>query len=75
MDRLDTQRLLEPFRDPKRQASKANTRCVFRLLSRIEDSLGLEKQCPFPGPIASGGKNEEIPQLGGLHHRYEPIAA
>jgi hypothetical protein len=37
--------------------------------------LGLDKQCPFPRPVSSIGKIVEIPQLGGLHHRYERIAA
>ena len=37
--------------------------------------LGLDKQCPFPRPASSIGKIVEIPQLGGLHHRYERIAA
>jgi len=37
--------------------------------------LGLDKQCPFPRPVSSIGKIVEIPQLDGLHHRYERIAA
>ena len=37
--------------------------------------VGLDKQCPFPRPVSSIGKIVEIPQLGGLHHRYERIAA
>jgi len=37
--------------------------------------LGLDKQCPFPRAVSSIGKIVEIPQLGGLHHRYERIAA
>src|SRR5262252_3890339 len=37
--------------------------------------LGLGKQCPFPRQVLSIGKVVAIPQLGGLHHRYERIAA
>ena len=37
--------------------------------------LGLEKQCPIPRQVSSIGKIIEIPQLGGLHHRYERVAA
>jgi hypothetical protein len=37
--------------------------------------LGLSKQCPFPRQLLSVGKVIAIPQLGGLHHRYERIAA
>jgi putative transposase len=37
--------------------------------------LGLKKECPFPRSVSSIGKITEIPQLGGLHHRYERLAA
>jgi transposase InsO family protein len=37
--------------------------------------LGLDKQCPFPRQVSSMGRIIEIPQLGGLHHRYERVAA
>ena len=37
--------------------------------------LGLDKQCPFPRQVSSIGTIIEIPQLGGLHHRYERLAA
>jgi len=37
--------------------------------------LGLDKQCPFPRQVSRIGRIGEIPQLGGLHHRYEHIAA
>jgi len=37
--------------------------------------LGLDKQCPIPRPVSSIGKIIKIPQLGGLHHRYERFAA
>jgi len=37
--------------------------------------LGLDKQCPFPRQASTVGRIIEIPQLGGLHHRYERVAA
>ncbi len=37
--------------------------------------LGLGKQCPFARQASSTGRIIEIPHLGGLHHRYERIAA
>jgi len=59
-----------------------NARHLRRTLSSYFDyyhgsrtHLGLDKQCPFPRPVSSIGKIVEIPQLGGLHHRYERIAA
>jgi len=39
--------------------------------------LSLEKDAPIPRPIAEGGDGRivAIPQVGGLHHRYERRAA
>src|SRR5215467_5413394 len=37
--------------------------------------LGLDKQCPFPRQVSSIGRIFAIAQLGGLHHRYERVAA
>jgi putative transposase len=37
--------------------------------------LGLSKQCPIPRQIMRKGRIIKIPQLGGLHHRYERMAA
>jgi putative transposase len=37
--------------------------------------LGLNKQYPFPRRVSSTGRIIEIPLLGGLHHRYERVAA
>jgi len=39
--------------------------------------LALGKDAPIPRPIASPsvGRVVAIPQLGGLHHRYESKAA
>jgi putative transposase len=37
--------------------------------------LGLDEQCPFSRRVSSMGRIVELPQLGGLHHRYERVAA
>jgi transposase InsO family protein len=42
---------------------------------RSRTPLGLEKQCPTLRQVSSIGKIIEIPQLGGLHHRFERVAA
>jgi transposase InsO family protein len=47
----------------------------FRYYHESRTHLGLGKQCPFPRLVSSAGRIVEIPQLEGLHHRYERIAA
>ncbi|MGH9631532.1 MAG: integrase core domain-containing protein [Bryobacteraceae bacterium] len=47
----------------------------FRYYHESRTHLALEKQCPFPRPVSSIGRIIQIPQLGGLHHRYERLAA
>jgi transposase InsO family protein len=47
----------------------------FRYYHESRTHLGLAKQCPIPRPVSSSGRIIQIPQLGGLHHRYERIAA
>jgi hypothetical protein len=37
--------------------------------------LGLPKQCPYARQVASVGRIVKIAHLGGLHHRYDRIAA
>ena len=37
--------------------------------------LGLDRQCPHARQVSSVGRIVKIPLLGGLHHRYERIAA
>jgi hypothetical protein len=37
--------------------------------------LARDKQCPLPRQPSTAGKIVKIPQLGGLHHRYERMAA
>ncbi len=61
-----------------------NERHLRRVLSsyvdyyhRIRMHLSLDKDCPDPRPIMPPriGKVIAIPQVGGLHHRYERLAA
>ena len=47
----------------------------FRYYHESRTHLSLAKQCPLPREALSVGKIVAIPQLGGLHHRYERIAA
>jgi len=47
----------------------------FTYYHRSRTHLGLDKQCPHSRQVASIGKIVKIPQLGGLHHRYERTAA
>src|SRR4051812_9427676 len=47
----------------------------FRYYHGSRTHLSLDKQCPIPRPISSAGRIVEIPQVGGLHHRYERVAA
>ena len=54
---------------------KRSLALYFRYYHGSRTHLGLGKQCPFPRPISSAGRIVEIPQLGGLHHRYDRVAA
>jgi putative transposase len=47
----------------------------FRYYHESRTHLGLGKECPSPRQVMSAGKIIAIPQLGGLHHRYERAAA
>ncbi|HVA77374.1 MAG TPA: hypothetical protein VNF27_05735 [Candidatus Binataceae bacterium] len=49
----------------------------FVYYQRSRTHLLLGKDCPEPRPIQPRGVGRivAIPQVGGLHHRYEPLAA
>ncbi len=47
----------------------------FRYYHGSRTHLALDKQCPLPRAVATNGRIVKIPQLGGLHHRYEHFAA
>ena len=47
----------------------------FRYYHQTRTHLSLDKQCPFPRETFKVGTIVAIPKLGGLHHRYERIAA
>lgn len=49
--------------------------CIDDLYHRSRTHLSLDKECPFTREVLEVGKIVAIPQLGGLHHRYERIAA
>jgi len=44
---------------------------------RTRTHLSLAKDCPDPRPIRHRGSGRvvAIPKIGGLHHRYERLAA
>jgi putative transposase len=61
-----------------------NERHLRRVLSsyidyyhRSRTHLSLDQDCPDPRPIQrrGGGKGVALPQVTGLHHRYERLAA
>jgi len=47
----------------------------FRYYHESRTHLSLDKDCPFPRDVLTEGKIVALPQLAGLHHRYERIAA
>ncbi len=47
----------------------------FRYYHESGTHLGLGKQCPFARQVSSASRIVEIPQVGGLHPRYERTAA
>jgi len=67
-----------------RNAKSGDERHLRRVLSsyvdyyqRTRTHLSLDKDCPDPRPITPPriGKVIAIPQVGGLHHRYQRLAA
>jgi putative transposase len=54
---------------------KRTLHCYFRYYHESRTHLSLGQQCPFPREVLDIGKIVAIPQLGGLHHRYERIPA
>ena len=54
---------------------KATLAAYFRYYHRSRPHLALDKQCPIQRQIMKHGVILKIPELGGLHHRYEGIAA
>jgi putative transposase len=47
----------------------------FAYYHRSRTHLGLAKDAPEPRPVMTHGEIIGIPQVGGLHHRYERLAA
>jgi transposase InsO family protein len=54
---------------------KRTLAAYFNYYHRSRPHLALEKQCPVERQIMQHGAVVKIPQVGGLHHRYERIAA
>lgn len=49
----------------------------FEYYERIQTHLSLGKDAPISRPVQTAdlGQIVEVPQVGGLHHRYDRIAA
>jgi hypothetical protein len=47
----------------------------FRYYHRSRPHLALRNQCPVERQVMQDGEIVAVPELGGLHHRYERIAA
>ena len=54
---------------------KSTLALYFRYYHGSRTHLALDKQCPFPRSVSSTGRVVKIPQVRGLHHRYERVAA
>jgi len=54
---------------------KKTLAAYFRYYHRSRPHLALAKQSPIERQIMKQGSIVQIPELGGLHHRYERIAA
>ena len=54
---------------------KRSLTLYFRYYHGSRTHLALDKQCPLPRAVARTGTIVKIPQVGGLHHRYERVAA
>jgi putative transposase len=54
---------------------KSTLASYFRYYHESRTHLSLGKQCLFPREALTAGRIVSIPQLGGLHHRYERMAA
>jgi putative transposase len=50
-------------------------RRYFDYYHKSRTHLSLDKDAPVPRPVHLAGRIVAIPQLGGLHHRYERRAA
>ena len=59
-------------RHPRRVLS-----CYVDYYHRTRTHLSLDKDCPDPRPVRPPGSGRvvAIPQVNGLHHRYERLAA
>jgi transposase InsO family protein len=54
---------------------KKTLAAYFHYYHRSRPHLALAKQSPVERQIMQHGSIVKIPELGGLHHRYERIAA
>ena len=76
-DRLDPTGVSRSRHRPERVASSARPQVVPSYYHRSRTHLGLDKDTPDRRPVAetSVGPIIAVPEVGGLHHRYERRAA
>ena len=75
LDRIDTPGCLNHFIILNARHLKRTWAAYFRYYHQSRPHLALEKQCPIERQIMKHGAIVEVPELGGLHHRYERMAA
>jgi hypothetical protein len=77
LDRIDSARVLESCDHPQRSQPTSCPEALLRILRATANPLSLDKDAPISRPIQPPvmGRIMELPQVGGLHHRYERIAA
>ena len=75
--RLDPTRVPRSHHRGQRRGPASSTHCVYHLHMQSRTHLALKKDAPISRPVmpSSGGRIALTPQVGGLHHRYDRIAA
>ena len=73
----DLERLIRTVEDLSEGHLRRILSSYFDYYHRTRTHLSLEKDCPEPRPVhpPDAGKVIAFPQVGGLHHRYERLAA
>ena len=75
VERLVRRECLNHFIVLKARHLKRTLAAYFRYYHRSRPHLALEKQCPIERQVMKDGVIVETAELGGLHHRYERVAA
>jgi hypothetical protein len=65
----------EPLHHLDASNLKRTLASYFRYYHQSRPHLALSKQCPIERQVMKDGAFVAIAELGGLHHRYERVAA